>query len=110
MPNRSTHAYLINLSTRSLTWIESRLARLAQQLFAASDASAREYGWQTSATHHGFGRKYRDPRFDTLISCPYPQRGSAAVSQESCRGCRSVGRVGVVAIDELPLSSTRASA
>jgi hypothetical protein len=38
------------------------------RLFAINDAEAHWRGWQTVRVHGGFGRRYRDPAFDTLGS------------------------------------------
>lgn len=39
-------------------------ARFTERAFAELDARARRHGWQVTPTHGGFGRCYRDPRFD----------------------------------------------
>jgi hypothetical protein len=50
--------------------IADRLTRLPRhacdRLFAMSDAEAYWRGWQITRVHGGFGRRYRDPAFDTL--------------------------------------------
>ena len=43
-------------------------ARLTERLFAEPDARARRHGWQVTPTQGGFGRRYRDPRFDRLCA------------------------------------------
>ena len=46
------------------------LTKLEQCLFGDLDEQARHDGWQVTRLHHGFGRRYRDPRFDLLSVCP----------------------------------------
>jgi hypothetical protein len=36
------------------------------RLFAINDAEAHWRGWQITRVHGGFGRRYRDPAFDSL--------------------------------------------
>lgn len=40
--------------------------RACDRLFAMNDAEAYWRGWQITRVHGGFGRRYRDPAFDTL--------------------------------------------
>jgi hypothetical protein len=40
--------------------------RACDRLFAINDAEAHWRGWQISRAHSGFGRRYRDPAFDSL--------------------------------------------
>jgi hypothetical protein len=40
--------------------------RASDRLFAMNDAEARWRGWQITRVRGGFGRRYRDPAFDTL--------------------------------------------
>lgn len=42
--------------------------RIAERLFAAGDAEAGRHGWQIIRTCGGFGRRYRNPMFDTLAA------------------------------------------
>ena len=42
------------------------LRRAGDRLFAMNDAEAGWRGWQTTRTHGGLGRRYRDPQFGTL--------------------------------------------
>jgi hypothetical protein len=67
MPNRTIARAILNrLSSLPLNWTKSTLSSLPWRLFDGLDATARQHGWQVSSTHHGYGRRYRDPRFDTL--------------------------------------------
>lgn len=53
--------------------IHGNLRRLINKwegrIFAAEDAAARRRGWQISRPRHGFGRLYRDPRWDLISVC-----------------------------------------
>jgi len=44
--------------------------RACDHLFAINDAEAHWWGWQIADVHGGFGRRYRDPAFDTLELSP----------------------------------------
>ncbi len=50
--------------------IRLALTSLERRLFGDLDAQARHHGWQVTRLQHGFGRRYRDPRFDLLSACP----------------------------------------
>jgi len=49
-----------------LGWLAAILRRAGDRLFAMNDAEAGWRGWQTTRTHGGLGRRYRDPQFGTL--------------------------------------------
>jgi hypothetical protein len=69
MPNRTiTQASLNRISSLRLNWTKSTFSSLPQRLSGGLGATAQLHGWQVSSTHHGYGHKYRDPRFDTLAS------------------------------------------
>lgn len=68
------------------------LTRLERRLFADLDAQAEHDGWQVTRLHNGFGRRYRDPRFDLLSPCP-ACAGSGSADDQQCQPCRSTGRV-----------------
>ena len=52
-----------------LSWLAAIPRRLGDRLFAMNDAEAYWRDWQITRTHGGLGRRYRDPRFDTLAEC-----------------------------------------
>jgi RecJ-like exonuclease len=79
-------------------------------LFAGTDAAARHYGWQVSATHRGFVRRYRDHRFDTLKSCGDCAGRGFIPPGASCRGCGGTGRITVRAAGEPPSDPSRGPA
>jgi hypothetical protein len=71
-----------------LAWI----CRASEALFRDDDALARLQGWQITVNRGGFGRYYRDPRFDTLHACPLCD-GSGESSREPSFRCSGTGRV-----------------
>ena len=75
-----------------LGWLAGIPRRLGDRLFAMNDAEAYWRGWQITRTQGGLGRRYRDPRFDTLAECP-KCRGAGAVGDQPCPPCLSTGRV-----------------
>lgn len=68
------------------------LTRLEQRLFGDLDTQARHDGWQVTRLRRGFGRSYRDPRFDLLSTCP-DCAGSGSIDGQLCEPCRGTGRV-----------------
>jgi hypothetical protein len=52
--------------TRLVRWLLKQAEKAGQRLFARDDLIAVEHGWQITTRCGGFGRRYRDPRFDTL--------------------------------------------
>ncbi len=60
-----------------LSWLAGLPRRLGDRLFVMNDTEAYWRSWQITRTHGGLGRRYRDPRFDTLAEC---------------RTCRGTGR------------------
>lgn len=93
MPHRTTPANSIKRWNRPLTWIRTAIDTFAQGLFASSDAAAQQYGWRVTPTRIGLGRQYRDPRFDTLMSCPGCRGRGVRSSGIKCPTCRGSGRV-----------------
>jgi len=73
-------------------WLAERLRAAGDRLFAEDDRKAREHGWEVTCRHGGLSRRYRDPRFNTLISCPWCHGGGQAGKQE-CPACRGTGRL-----------------
>jgi hypothetical protein len=75
-----------------LGWLAGIPRRLGDRLFAMNDAEAYWRNWQITRTQGGLGRRYRDPRFDTLAECP-KCRGAGAIGDQPCPPCLSTGRV-----------------
>jgi len=103
MRHGTTYPHLIKIHKLLATWIRA----LAQRVFAALDVAAQQRGWQVSPTHGGFGRNYRDPRFDTLASCGDCLGHGVTSLGNPCHTCRGTGRVTVRPADEPPPRSPR---
>jgi hypothetical protein len=93
MPHRTTPANSIKRWNRPLTWVRATIGTLTQRLFASSDATAQQYGWQVTPSRLGLGREYRDPRFDTLAACPSCRGRGARADGIECLTCRGTGQI-----------------
>jgi hypothetical protein len=102
MRHRTTYTNVIKIYKLLPGWIRSSLTALTQRIFAAPDAAARRCGWQVSPTHGGFGRSYRDPRFDTLTSCGDCLGRGTESARQPCHACGGTGRITVGTADEPP--------
>lgn len=76
-----------------LRGLKSRLSAITQQVFAVPDTRARRYGWQVTVTHGGFGRRYRDPRFDYLMPCMACNGRGCNPQGTICSACHRTGRL-----------------
>lgn len=63
-----------------------------RRIFVADDAVALARGWNISRSPKGFGRVYRDPRWDLISECE-SCRGDAGSEPESCSSCGGCGTV-----------------
>jgi hypothetical protein len=61
---------ILTLLTVLLSWLAAIPRRAGDRLFAMNDAEACWRSWQTTRTHGGLGRRYRDPQFGTLWRSP----------------------------------------
>jgi len=69
------------------------LRAITQRVFDAADGDAYRYGWQVTATHSGFGRTYRDPRFDQLVPCTSCNGRGRNHDDTACSACHGTGRI-----------------
>jgi hypothetical protein len=76
-----------------LSWLAYVPRRLGDRLFSWNDTEAYWRGWQITKVHGGLGRRYRDPRFDTLTACPQCQGGGTSAKDAPCAPCLGTGRV-----------------
>ena len=76
----------------TVRWLARLIKAAGDYLFAADDRAATHHGWQITARHSGLGRRYRDPRFDTLRACPRCN-GSGETDHAPCDSCSGAGRV-----------------
>jgi hypothetical protein len=94
MSHRSTHANHFKIHAFSLK-LKRFLDAITQQAFDAADADARRHGWQVTSTRGGFGRRYRDPRFDRLVPCTACNGHGCDPRDTSCSACHGTGRIGL---------------
>ena len=80
--------------TRLVRWLRTWVEAAGQRLFTRDDLLAVHHGWQITTRCGGLGRQYRDPRFDTLRSCPRCA-GSGTAGGGPCGTCAATGRVTV---------------
>jgi hypothetical protein len=107
MPHRTTHTNHRKLFNQPFTWIRSNLLALPQRLFVPGDTAARRHGWHVDFIHGGFGRKYRDPRFDTLSPCGDCQGYGVMLRGNSCQRCSGSGRIVIKPITKGASMTTR---
>jgi hypothetical protein len=95
MPHRTTRSYRCKIYSFLLGRPRATLAAIAERAFTATDADAdaRQHGWQVTSTQGGLGRRYRDPRFDTLAACPDCCGRRVQSPANPCQICSGTGRV-----------------
>ena len=76
-----------------LSWLAYIPRRLGDHLFSWNDTEAYWRGWQITKVHGGFGRRYRDPRFDALTACPQCRGGGISTKDTPCAPCLGTGRL-----------------
>jgi hypothetical protein len=76
-----------------LSWLAYIPRRLGDRLFSWNDTEAYWRGWQITKVGGGLGRRYRDPRFDTLTGCPQCLGGGISTKDTPCLPCLGTGRV-----------------
>jgi hypothetical protein len=91
-PGRRPGRILAVIGPVLLSWLAALPRRLGDPLFAGNDAEAYWRDWQIIRIHAGLGRRYRDPRFDTLAECP-KCRGAGVTADRPCAPCLGSGRV-----------------
>jgi hypothetical protein len=82
--------FILVLTTVLIDYLANLPRRIGARLFAMNDAEADWRGWQTINTYAGLGRRYRDPRFDTLCDCPHCQ-GTGSKADQECPACLGTG-------------------
>ena len=80
-----------------LSWLAYIPRRLGDHIFTWNDIDAYWRGWQITKVHGGLGRRYRDPLFDTVATCPQCQGGGANTrdgrADIPCAPCLGTGRI-----------------
>lgn len=75
-----------------------RLVRaFGSKIFQKDDQFAADQGWQIVSRHGGLSRTYRDPRFNSLASCPVCDGLGNVPDSSICTRC---GRSGRITLDE----------
>lgn len=74
-------------------WMSVCLAIAGDLVFASKDTEASWHAWDMERRHAGLGRAYRDPRFDTLVSCPRCHNVSTVADGSACRQCSAAERL-----------------
>ena len=96
MNHRTTHASHCKIYLRVIVWLRAKVDGFGTRASAASDATARQEGWQVTSTHAGLGRRYRDPRFDSLASCTRCGGYGTRASGDPCQMCHGSGRITLI--------------
>jgi hypothetical protein len=73
--------------------LATRIRATGDRLFGKDDAIARDNGWTIEVRRGGFGRTYRDPRFDQLRCCPECGGSGRDELDLRCGLCAGGGRV-----------------
>jgi hypothetical protein len=102
MDQRITHASRCKIYLHLLNWLRTRLRHGGDRAFAVTDAIARQHGWQIVATHAGLGRRYRDPRFDSLAACSRCGGRGSRSPGAPCAACAGTGRIVLAEAAGLP--------
>jgi hypothetical protein len=75
------------------SWMCHYLTHAGNLLFAGKDREAGWHAWDVERRDAGLGRAYRDPRFDTLASCPRCHSVSTTADGTVCRQCSAADRL-----------------
>ncbi len=90
---RITRVSLGKICPRLVAWLRVRSARLGERVFSADDNAARQLGWQVTPIYAGLGRRYRDPRFDSLAACQRCGGRGGTGRGDRCLACAGAGRI-----------------
>ena len=77
-------------------WLRRLIETAGDRLFRTDDQTAIKNNWQITKRHGGLSRRYRDPRFNTLLACSRCS-GSGGYPDEPCATCGGTGRVRLAA-------------
>jgi hypothetical protein len=76
------------------------LRHICDLVFASNDTEANWHGWEIINSYGGLGRRYRDPMFDLLGTCPDCQ-GIGGDTDGPCDVCLGTGRVTFTGDDDI---------
>ena len=86
---------------RTVGWLAGIIRRAGDLIFMANDEEACWRGWTVERRHAGLGRRYRDPLFDTLATCPHCRGLGITATESLCVKCSGTGRI---TIDQPPFA------
>jgi hypothetical protein len=72
------------------------IRRAGDLIFMANDEEACWRGWTVERRHGGLGRRYRDPLFDSVATCPHCRGLGITAAESLCVTCSGTGRVTVI--------------
>jgi hypothetical protein len=80
---------------RTVEWLAGIIRRAGDLIFMANDEEAYWRGWTIERRQAGLGRRYRNPRFDTLATCPHCRGLGVTAAESLCVKCTGTGRITV---------------
>jgi hypothetical protein len=90
-----------NRAGRAVGWLAGIIQRAGDLIFMANDEEAYWRGWTVERRLADLGRRYRDPLFDSLASCPHCRGLGITATESLCVKCSGTGRV---TIDQPPFA------
>ena len=78
---------------RTVGWLAGIIRLAGDLIFMANDEEAYWRGWTVERRLAGLGRRYRDPLFDTLATCPHCRGLGITAAESLCVKCSGAGRV-----------------
>jgi RecJ-like exonuclease len=76
-------------------WLAGIVEGIGDLIFMATDEEAYWRGWTIERRQAGLGRRYRDPAFDTLATCPHCRGLGITAAESLCVKCTGTGRITV---------------
>ena len=86
---------------RTVARLAGIIRRAGDLIFMVNDEEAYWRGWTVERRHAGLGRRYRNPLFDTLATCPHCRGLGITATESLCVKCTGTGRV---TIDQPPFA------
>jgi hypothetical protein len=78
---------------QTMDWLAGVIRCLGDLIFVANDEEACWWGWTVERRHGGLSRRYRDPSFGLLASCPHCRGLGITPAESLCAKCSGTGRV-----------------
>ena len=82
--------------SRAVGWLAGIIRLAGDLIFMANDEEAHWRGWTVERRLAGLGRRYRDPLFDTLATCPHCRGLGITAAESLCVKCSGAGRVTII--------------